>query len=132
MAQFLRDPVVLQAEVIAIQEPWRNLFKDDTHHPEKQTHELVWPQESETGERARVCMYVSKKLSGWTHYVHSRDCHELRIKTRSAGELRIVNVYNEQEKWGALDLLKGVLPPMREQRGFSYLILGDFNLHHPV
>lgn len=28
--------------------------------------------------------------------------------------------------------LKGVLPPMREQRGFSYLILGDFNLHHPV
>jgi hypothetical protein len=104
MAQFLRDPVVLQAEVIAIQEPWRNLFKDDTHHPEKQTHELVWPQESETGERARVCMYVSKKLSGWTHYVHSRDCHELRIEMRSAGELRIVNVYNEQEKWGALDL----------------------------
>jgi endonuclease/exonuclease/phosphatase family metal-dependent hydrolase len=77
-------------------------------------------------------MFISKKIGEHTHLVHSRDCQEVRIKTESSGELRIVNVYNDQQRGAALDLLRDKLPPVREQKGVSYLVMGDFNLHHLV
>src|SRR6185312_6686783 len=73
MAQFLREEEVVSADIVAIQEPWENPFQDSTHHPLKQTHELLYPAASETGGRARVCMFVSRKLGEYTHLVHSRD-----------------------------------------------------------
>ena len=126
MAQFLRDPAVLAADIIAIQEPWINPYKDNTHHPAKQTHELLWPSEGETGARARVCMFVSKKIGGWTHFAHSADVQELRLRTE-IGEVRIMNVYNKQGKWDGLNLLRSLVVNKD-----TYLIVGDFNLHHPV
>jgi hypothetical protein len=110
MAQFLRDPVVLDADVIAIQEPWKNEFKDTTHHPAKDTHELLYPlSNGDKEQRARICMFVSKKLAGWSHIVHSQDCQELRIKGEST-ELRIINIYNDQNTHAALRLLPEILP----------------------
>ena len=114
MAQFLRDKGVVNADIIAIQEPWENPFQDNTHHPLKQTHELLYQAACETGGRARVCMFVSKKLGEYTHLVHSRDYQEARVKTESSGELRIVNVYNDQQQGAALSLLQDKLPPIRE------------------
>ena len=131
MAQFLREEEVVSADLIAIQEPWENPYQDSTHHPLKQTHELLYPAESETGGRARVCLFISKRLGEHTHLVHSRDCQEVRIKSERS-ELRIINVYNDQQHGAALRLLQETLPPTREQKGVSYLILGDFNLHHPA
>ncbi|KAJ5642579.1 hypothetical protein N7490_006579 [Penicillium lividum] len=131
MAQFLRDPKVLAADIIAIQEPWKNPFQDSTHHPAKGTHELLWPAEAETGQRARVCMYISKKLAGWTHYAHSGDLQEVRIRT-NISEVRVFNVYNDQITGDGLNLLRCLVKPTKEQKGISYLIVGDFNLHHPV
>ena len=72
MAQFLRDPEVISADIIAIQEPWENPFQDSTHHLLRQTHELLYPAASEIGGRARVYMFVSKKIE-YTHLAHSRD-----------------------------------------------------------
>jgi hypothetical protein len=63
--------------------------------------------------------------------VYSRDCQEVRIKSERL-ELRIINVYNDQQHGAALRLLQETLPPTREQQGVSYLILSDFNLHHPA
>jgi endonuclease/exonuclease/phosphatase family metal-dependent hydrolase len=130
MAQFLREEEVVSADIIAVQEPWENPFLDNTHHPLKQTHELLFPAASETGNRARVCMFISKRIEH-THLTHSRDCQEVRVKTNGS-ELRVINVYNDQQRGAALDLLQGILPTIREQKGTSYLVLGDFNLHHPV
>jgi hypothetical protein len=63
MADFLRDPRVLEADIIAIQEPWENPYTDTTHYLAKATHELVYPTANETGgERTRVCMLVSKRI----------------------------------------------------------------------
>lgn len=134
MVQLLRDPEVDSADIIAIQEPWENPFEDNTHHPLKQTHEQLFPSASETGNRARACMFISKKLGEYTHLAHSRDCQEICIKTTSAGELHIINIYNDQRYAAALGLLQDILPPPRLQRQqkVSYLVLGDFNLHHPV
>jgi endonuclease/exonuclease/phosphatase family metal-dependent hydrolase len=77
-----------------------------------------------------VCIFVSKRVEH-THLAHSRDCQEIRVKTE-LGELRIVNVYNDQQQGAALRLLQEKLLPIREQKGASYLVLGDFNLHHPA
>ncbi|OKP12114.1 hypothetical protein PENSUB_2274 [Penicillium subrubescens] len=130
IAQFLRKEEVISADIIAIQEPWENPFQDNTYHPLKQTYELLYPAAAEIGGRARVCMFISKKIGEHTHLAHSRDCQEIRIKTELSGELRIVNVYNDQQQGVALRLLQETLPPTREQKGVSYLVLGDFNLYH--
>jgi hypothetical protein len=57
MAQFMRDPMVLRAGIIAIQEPWANPYQETTHHPAKQSHQLLYPQSNETrGGSGRGCV----------------------------------------------------------------------------
>ncbi|KAJ5148411.1 hypothetical protein N7526_001763 [Penicillium atrosanguineum] len=57
MARFMRDPMVLQARIIAIQEPWANPYQETTHHLAKQSHQLLYPQANQTGGlRTRVCL----------------------------------------------------------------------------
>ena len=131
MAQFLRDPRVLAADIIAIQELQKNPFQDSTYHPAKGIYELLQLVETEIGQRARVCIYISKKLVGQTYYAHSGDLQEVRIRTE-VGEVRIFNIYNDQVIGDGLNLLKDLVEPAREQLGFSYIIVGDFNLYHPV
>ncbi|KAF4210539.1 hypothetical protein CNMCM5878_004249 [Aspergillus fumigatiaffinis] len=133
MAQFLRDPEVLRADIIAIQEPWDNPFQDTTHHPAKATHQLLYPEATETGGRARVCLYVSRKIdpTKWNHTAHSQDCQELELH-HDAGTLRLYNIYNPHldpnTQTDTLDLLEQVL----DRQDSSCLLLGDFNLHHPA
>jgi hypothetical protein len=80
MADFLRNPRVLEADIIAIQEPWEKPYTETTHHPAKATHELVYLTSNECqGERTRVCMLISKQIGQWTHHAHGRDAQEVRI-----------------------------------------------------
>ncbi|KAJ5987694.1 hypothetical protein N7481_002904 [Penicillium waksmanii] len=128
MAQFMRDPAVIDADIIAIQEPWKNPFSNTTHHPAKDTHELLYPDIGDGEERTMFCMFVSKKLTGWIHTVHNRDVQELSITT-STGNLRILNIYNDMNTHTALRLLPALLP--EDPDDSKFMILGDFNLHHP-
>lgn len=50
MAAFLRDPEVLKADLICVQESWDNPFQDTTHHPANQTHQLLYPSSAEIGD----------------------------------------------------------------------------------
>ncbi|GFF29182.1 hypothetical protein IFM61606_10307 [Aspergillus udagawae] len=124
MAQFLRDPKVLEADIIAIQEPWDNPFQDTTH-------QLLYPEQ--TRGRARVCLYVSRKIDPmkWKHTVHSRDCQELELHY-GTGTLRLYNIYNPRldadSQTDTLDILEQVI----NRQNSSCLLLGDFNLHHPA
>ncbi|PYH94518.1 hypothetical protein BO71DRAFT_325213, partial [Aspergillus ellipticus CBS 707.79] len=59
MAQFLRDPTVLETDLIFVQEPWKNPYQDITHHPANSSHQLLYPDSTEIGnERAHVCLYI--------------------------------------------------------------------------
>jgi hypothetical protein len=133
MAQFLRDPEFLKAVIIAIQEPWDNPYTDTTHHPAKATHQLLYPDSQETGGRARVCLFISKRIdpTKWRHTAHSRDCQELELHCNT-GKLRLFNIYNPRldadNQTDTLDLLEQVL----DREDSSCLLLGDFNLHHPA
>jgi endonuclease/exonuclease/phosphatase family metal-dependent hydrolase len=137
MADFLRQKEVLEADIIALQEPWRNPFKDDTHHPAKATHYMLYPppETSAEEEQARVCIFIRKALSpgAWSHTAHSRDCQELQLRYRAPGEvergLRIFNIYNRPElhQLSAAARLINLLTGENDE-----LVLGDFNLHHPM
>jgi ribonuclease HI len=127
MADFLAKPGVIQADIIAVQEPWENPYNDTTYHPLKQTHELLFPSSLETGSRARVCLYISKNLTGWTHYAHSEFCQEVRLQTR-AGQICFFNIYNECGTTGTVEFLSKLLEGSRKH----IMIAGDFNLHNPA
>jgi hypothetical protein len=107
MADFLRWKEVLEADIIALQEPWQNPFKDDTHHPIKATHYMLYPplEGSTAGnvtreeDHARVCLFIKKALNpgAWSHTAHSRDCQELQLQYNTLdGEqtLCLFNIYN--------------------------------------
>ncbi|OQD91493.1 hypothetical protein PENSOL_c052G04813, partial [Penicillium solitum] len=131
MADFLAKPDVMKADIIAVQEPWENPYNDTTYHPLKQTHELLFPSSAETGGRARVCIYISKKLAGWTHYAHSEFCQEVRFQA-GLGEICFFNIYNECGTTGTVDLLNTLLCDNQRHRRRHVMIAGDFNLHHPA
>ncbi|RAO73480.1 uncharacterized protein BHQ10_009492 [Talaromyces amestolkiae] len=81
MATFLRDPEVLKASVIAIQEPWKNEYDDTTHQPARRTHQLLHPKAVDD-VRARVALYVNKKIDPamWTHITVSPDYQILHLR----------------------------------------------------
>ena len=59
-APFLRDGVVWDYHVLAVQEPWRNSFQTITHHPIPDRFDLVY----HVGGRTRVCFFVNRRLLG--------------------------------------------------------------------
>lgn len=133
MAQFLRDPEVLRADIIAIQEPWRNPYSDTTHHPAFGSHRQLHPTAHDAdGQRAHMALYTSRKINPrtWKHTVHSADRQELELHLHGR-KLRIFNIYNpgpwDTDRTDTVDLLGRVVP----SRG-DHIILGDFTLHHPA
>jgi hypothetical protein len=143
MADFLQQKEVLEADIIVLQEPWRNPFKDNTHHPAKTTYYMLYPplEKDATGatkgeeDRARVCLFIKKALSpgAWSHIAHSRDYQELQLRYNAPGEgertLRLFNIYNRPERlqMSAVARLTNLLTGNNDE-----LVLGDFNLHHPM
>jgi ribonuclease HI len=137
MATFLRDPIVLQAHVIAIQEPWSNKYDDTTHQPARMTHQLLYPKANASDNiRARVALYINKKIdpAKWTHIVVSFDYQILHLQYQrgeQSHDLYIHNIYNEP-KSSTFNLLDRELTRLGRSQTIGHLILGDMNVHHPA
>lgn len=128
LASLFQDPGVLEYDILAIQEPWRNPYVYTSYHPLKTHFQLAYLADATT----RVCLYINKRLdpSTWRVSYVSKDIISLTIRNPTSGRsIHIVNVYNEvgtdtlnklRETISALD------PPDRT------VLLGDFNLHHPI
>ncbi|EED11574.1 conserved hypothetical protein [Talaromyces stipitatus ATCC 10500] len=125
MATFLRDPRVLRASVIAIQEPWRNELNDTTHQPARLTHQLLYPK-SKNNQRARVALFVNKSIdpASWSHTVVSPDYQILHIRYQR----RLPN--SNPESYEPHDLY--IHNIYRSSRTSAHLVLGDMNVHHPA
>jgi len=137
IASFLQDPKVLEYDIIAIQEPWRNPYTATTHNPIAQQYHLIFPKDTRE-QPARVCFFISKRLDNtrWIFNDYSRDLGSLTIKaTNEAGEEKVVtihNVYNPpqvQYEEGTLPLLEKAL---QERTETEQIILEDFNLYHEM
>lgn len=132
MAPFLRE--ARKVPIIAIQEPWRNPFSDTTHHPLKATHHLLHP-EARDGERARVCLFISKEIhpGSWEHHPVDLDYHWIRFTYQRGAQQRFLivhNVYNDLAKT-TLSQLDAELARTHTATT-EHIVSGDFNLHHPA
>jgi ribonuclease HI len=128
MAGLFQDQAVLQYDILAIQEPWRNPFIATSYHPLKTHFQLTYQENEET----RVCFYINKRIkrTTWNVTYITKDIIALKISSsRPHRKLHVINVYNEV----ALDTLQDLNSAIRDLGSDDeLLVLGDFNLHHPL
>lgn len=87
MATLLRDERVMEYDILAIQEPWRNPFMSTKHHPAKDQFHLCYPAAVQDGP-ARVCFFVNKRLdnTSWQCESHTKDAFSLHIRYEVEGQ----------------------------------------------
>jgi hypothetical protein len=117
-------------DIIAIQEPWLNPQIQTSYCPRSCPYEVTFPTEG----HARTCLLINKKLvlHQWTTGSSPDYCW---VKLNNGKEvLTIHNIYSETppnfhtKQWNT-PLLK--LKETLQEPG-EHLIIGDFNLHHPI
>jgi hypothetical protein len=128
MADLFQDPRILTYDVLVIQEPWRNPFTATSYHPLKEHFQLTYLDDIAT----RACFYINKRIdpSTWNISYITKDIITLEISSPNLqNRLCVINVYNEVATDTLYDLGRAIsnLDPRDE-----LLILGDFNLHHPL
>ena len=81
MATLLQDQNILEYDILAIQEPWRNPFMSTTHNPISEHFHLSFPQDTKN-EPARVCFFINRRLdkTTWKVTERTRDVCTLTIK----------------------------------------------------
>jgi hypothetical protein len=133
MATFLRDEKVLAADVVAVQEPWRNDKNRTTHQPATAEFQLLYPKSSEPNQPG-VCFFISKKINPrtWSCQQISTDYQILKVRRAHQGrdwtDLFIHNIYNRPGS-GTFEMLREELT----KRPFGeHIVVGDMNVHHPA
>jgi hypothetical protein len=128
LASLFQDARVLEYDILAIQEPWRNPFIATSYHPLKTHYQLTYMNDTST----RVCFYINKRIdpSTWSVSFISTDIITLKITNHTLhNKLCIFNVYNEV----ATNTLSKLGEAIGElDSADELLVLGDFNLHHPL
>ncbi|KAL6152343.1 hypothetical protein ACJQWK_05935 [Exserohilum turcicum] len=139
MATLLRDPRIHEYDILAIQEPWRNPYMATTHHPAKDVFHLCYPVAADEEGPARVCFFVNKRIdhNRWRFKEHSRDVCSLVIEpSRDQQEQQSVaihNIYNAVGGGGPIgSTLVDVRAVLEKHSSNEQILLGDFNLHHPL
>ena len=127
MIPLFQNDNILDIDIIALQEPWRNTRDQTTYHARKDAFHLIYPE----SDKARVCFFINKKIeqSTWTYTVDSADVISLHIKLLDR-QLHIHNVYNPvntEEVSTSIPVLKQRLAKNPHE---EHIALGDFNLHH--
>ena len=138
MASMLRDPRIHEYDILAIQEPWRNPFVATTHYLAKRVFHLCCPAGSEAGP-ARVCFFINKRLDHkkWQFKEHSRDICSLTVEfgddQQEEQNVIIHNVYNPARRSESdSTVLVDVRTILHDNQSSEQILLGDFNLHHPM
>lgn len=146
MATFLRDTAVLAADIIAIQEPWRNEQQHTTHQPATTAFQLVYPakQISQNQNQPQdpesdpsppgICFFVSRKIdpSTWSCQLITQDYQLLKLRRAHIGkdwtDLFIHNVYNRPGS----DTLVRLRNELARRPLAEHIVVGDMNAHHPT
>ena len=133
MAPLFRDRRTREFDIIALQEPWKNPFRDTTYHPLKREFELL-----HFNGPARTCIFVNKRIasSSWTVTYHTSDLCTLHLKlannSNAGGAIHIYNIYNPPRTTRATSSLHALAEALRDHPTDQHIVLGDFNLHHPL
>lgn len=95
---FADSTLVSLFDIIVIQEPWRNIYQNITHHPQKDFFYLAYPDHPQ----ARVCFFVNKrlKLGSWSIIFYSAN---LNLAANPDQEHIVVGNFNlHHHRWGGL------------------------------
>lgn len=89
---FFDNPRILTYNIIAIQEPWRNLEIFTTYHLNKNVIHLIYMKYAST----KVCCYISNQIaiSSWNSIHYNPDLYIIQLKVPSLNKLHIHNIYN--------------------------------------
>jgi exonuclease III len=139
MASLLRDPGIDDFDIIAIQEPWKNPYMATTHHPAKDRFRLCYPTGDAEGQ-ARVCFFINKRIdqTKWRFEERTRDICSIAINIdptddQQSRQLIVHNVYNPPKTSNnRQSALSHVREALRHHQINKQVLLGDFNLHHPL
>ncbi len=132
----LADSAIQSTDVLAIQEPSFNSHTGSSYNLGTSQFYLA----HRSGKDTRVCFYINKRLNpeNWDVEFVTKDISTLKIRPRQGEEvnrierLSIHNIYNPSpslssaENPSSLPQILGLV-----QEPGEYLLLGDFNLHHP-
>lgn len=128
---------VLEYDILAIQEPYINKRTDPltTYSLALQNrfHILLQPTpRKDYKDRPRVCFYVNKRINPttWEIRFHDRNLSTLILYTATHGTIHIHNIYNPGVASGEEPALTTLREAMTS--GTQHIVLGDFNLHHPL
>lgn len=124
-------------EILAIQEPSINLHSEEmTTYSQAlggRFHILLKPTPSDRGreEAPRVCFFLNRQINpqSWSIRYHTRDLSTLSIDT-DIGRIHVHNIYNPGPITGesTLGALRAAIQSLRGE----HVVVGDFNLHHPL
>jgi exonuclease III len=138
MASLLRDPRTYDFDIIAVQEPWKNPYTATTHHPAKDKFHLCYPT-GQTEGTARVCFFINKTINQarWRFEERTRDICSIILDPTDDQQSRervvIHNVYNPPKtSSNRQSALPQVREALRQHQTNEQVLLGDFNLHHPL
>lgn len=146
MAPLLESKEVKDMDVLAIQEPARNLMNKTSYNPSTSRFHLAHGGDPE----ARTCFYINKRIEAdswgveyqgsdlcslWIQIKRNQNKTEAgRAEGQSEEKIWIHNVYNPSPvSYTSMDspttILK--LDEAMDEDG-EHIVVGDFNLHHPL
>ncbi|KGO73013.1 reverse transcriptase [Penicillium italicum] len=157
MMHLFGEEGLLDVEILAIQEPevysHTNPMTTYSQALGGRFHVLLRPTEQADGGKVvidaakpRVCFYVNKRIDpkSWSIRHHTQDASTLTVKS-NRGAIRVHNVYveskvrdegdeNRQEIRAATAkaTLQVVRRVLRNSGAGQHVVVGDFNLHHPL
>jgi exonuclease III len=135
MIPLLQDTKVHEFDILAIQEPWGNKLVATSYNPHDSPFYLAYPPEKES----RACTYINKRIhpDHWSVTHHNKDAQTVTIRYETKSQqrtLHIHNIYNPSpSSYTAPDIgTLGTLRNCLQAPGDDHIVVGDFNLHHPL
>ena len=152
MAALLRDPKVLQYDVLAIQEPWLNTYDQRRTHNPTQGHFSVFM--NNTVDRPLVCFFIRNDIAKSRVRVNGSGAYFATLQIQphisldaSQGTSEVISIHNlynprctkrpEVFSSGTFEgvSINSVLPMLEsavQDESKQHVVVGDFNLHHPA
>ena len=130
MAPLLRDPTILDYDVIAIQEPWIDSYTYTSHNPITNTFVLWLPKSG--NKPPKVAFYTNKRLdhSCISFTSHSNNLATITISYEGS-QLHIHNTYNQPTTEEPTSILRQLALVAHKHQRHEQLIVGDFNMEGP-
>ncbi len=127
MILLFQNDEILDLDIIALKEPWRNTRDQTKYHPQKNSFHLLYSE----NDKARVCFFINKKIdqSTWTYTADGPDIISLHLNVPD----RCIHIHNIYNLINAKEISTCIPIPKYRLAAHSneeQIALENFNLHH--